>query len=81
MNNFSGKVFIPSYLTVGDAQLIAIVLKCLLKETFIPKRYEVKECATNVIDSPKLKFKECNLIDASLYTYLCIAICMSIYIL
>ena len=36
----------------------------------IPKRYEVKECASRCVYRVNLEFKDCNSINASLYTYL-----------
>ena len=41
------------------------------------KRDDVKECATRGVPWVNLKFKDRNLIDASLYTYLCTAICIA----
>ena len=40
----------------------------------------IKECATHGVYWVNLKFKDHNSIDASLYTYLCIAICIVICI-
>ena len=44
------------------------------------KGYGVKECAKRGVYIVNLKFKGGNSIDASLYTYLCIAICIAICI-
>ena len=46
----------------------------------VQKRYDVKECATHGIFWVNLKFEDHYLIDASLYTYLCITICIAICI-
>ena len=43
----------------------------------LSKRYEVKECAMHGVYWVNLKFKDHNSIDASLNTFLCIAICIS----
>ena len=44
------------------------------------KRYDLKECATSGVYWVNLKFKDLNSIDGLLYTYLCIAICIAIFI-
>ena len=44
---------------------------------YVLKKYDVKVCAMPVVYSVNLKFKHGNLINSSLYTYLCIAICIS----
>ena len=46
---------------------------------FTPKRYDVKERAVHVFWVNQ-KFKDCNSIDASPYTYPCIKTCIMIYI-
>ena len=45
---------------------------------FRTKRYDVKECAMRGVYWVNLKFKDCKSMDASLYTYLCLAICISV---
>ena len=40
-------------------------------DTFKPKRDNVKEWVTHVVYSVNQKFKDCNPIDASAYTYPC----------
>ena len=43
----------------------------------VAKRYEVNKCAAHGVYWGYLKLKDCKLIVASLYTYLCTAICIS----
>ena len=44
------------------------------------KGYDVKEYAKRGVYRVNLKFKDRNSIEASLYTYLCIAICIAMCI-
>ena len=46
-----------------------------------PKRNDVKKCATRSVYWVNLNFKDHDLIDLSLYAYLCIAICIAICVL